>query len=839
MPAPRDRRHILVPTPANVESYQPHGRKIEKKELPSPESRRRHGRALARSLTAASQEQQQRRDAIDIEVHGAQPGLYLEFASVGDVDLNLISLEDRRAGIDLTAVRTITDAAGVTTQYATVFVPDGRLRHFFNRFEKYSLTTEKRKGERRYEDMLDRIASLRLATLEQLWTDALEAYPAAGEVIWWEVWLRRHDGNEYQRFAEYAQLQEMALSERRLEMDERIVVLARGAREQLAQSVDVLNDLAEVRKAKESVAFFDEQPAEEQVQWVDDLLARLSTSEEAAPAVCLLDTGVTREHQLIAASLSAENLHACDPAWGTDDHHGHGTEMAGLALYGDLTPLLASDAPVNLRHQLESVKILPPGGQTPPDLYGAVTADATSRAEIGTPARPRCYSMAVTATDQRDRGQPTSWSVAIDALAAGRSFDVAHQRLTYTDPDELPQRRLIFISAGNVFQLEADHLSRSDVEPVHDPAQAWNAVTVGAFTDKAVLHGDQWQGWQALAPPGELSPWSTTSVGFQTGWPMKPDVVFEGGNVAINGNQDIDQPVPDLSLLTTNYRPAERSFQITTATSAATAQVARMGAVLMADYPEYWPETVRALIIHSARWTDQMRKALEGVNGKTARSKLVRRYGFGVPSLSRATRSATDALTLVVQDTIRPFFEGKMGEMHFFELPWPKTVLQGLGEQHVQLRITLSYFVEPTEGRRGWANRYRYASHGLRFEVKQPEETTADFRKRLNKQALDKGEKKPKIDGDSKYWYLGPIVRNTGSLHSDIWVGTAADLAERGVVGVYPVSGWWKDQKTRDRSASGAPYSLVVSVEIDAEQADIWTPVATEIGVPAQAVVGI
>jgi hypothetical protein len=47
--------------------------------------------------------------------------------------------------------------------------------------------------------------------------------------------------------------------------------------------------------------------------------------------------------------------------WGTDDHHptGHGTPMAGLAAYGDLTPLLEGDDPAPLSHFLESVKILP------------------------------------------------------------------------------------------------------------------------------------------------------------------------------------------------------------------------------------------------------------------------------------------------------------------------------------------------------------------------------------------------------------------------------------------------------------------------------------------------
>jgi hypothetical protein len=67
-----------------------------------------------------------------------------------------------------------------------------------------------------------------------------------------------------------------------------------------------------------------------------------------------------------------------------------------------------------------------------------------------------------------------------------------------------------------------------------------------------------------------------------------------------------------------------------------------------------------------------------------------------------------------------------------------------------------------------------------------------------------------------------------------MWVGTAADLAERGVVGIYPVSGWWKEQPKRDRSQFGAHYALMVGLETEAEEIDIWTPVAQEIGVPIE-----
>ena len=58
------------------------------------------------------------------------------------------------------------------------------------------------------------------------------------------------------------------------------------------------------------------------------------------------------------------------------------------------------------------------------------------------------------------------------------------------------------------------------------------------------------------------------------------------------------------------------------------------------------------------------------------------------------------------------------------------------------------------------------------------------------------------------------------------------DLAERGVIGIYPVGGWWKDQPKRDRSDKGARYVLVVSIETPGVATDIWTPVAQQVGVP-------
>src|SRR5262249_13464112 len=243
---------------------------------------------------------------------------------------------------------------------------------------------------------------------------------------------------------------------------------------------------------------------------------------------------------------------------------------------------------------------------------------------------------------------------------------------------------------------------------------------------------------------------------------------------------------------------------------------------------------LRALMVHSAEWTPTMQAAFDGAASRQAIAALLRRYGFGRPSASRALRSASDALTLISQSTIHPYREGKTREMHLHHLPWPKDALQALGDQDVSLRVTLSYFVEPNPARRGWRARHRYASHGLRFDVKTGEESLAEFRRRLNKQAVAEDGERPTTSSDSAEGILGGQLGHRGSLHADIWHGSGAELADRGVIGIYPVSGWWKEQPKRDRSEFGTRYALVVSIQTAAEDVDIWTPVALQVGIPVQ-----
>jgi hypothetical protein len=268
-------------------------------------------------------------------------------------------------------------------------------------------------------------------------------------------------------------------------------------------------------------------------------------------------------------------------------------------------------------------------------------------------------------------------------------------------------------------------------------------------------------------------------------------------------------------------------------TSAATAQAARMAAIIQAEYPNLWPETIRALLIHSADWTDAMRVAF-GTKKSDVVNRL-RRYGYGVPSLRRALFSARSSLTLIAQQTIQPFTkedsEIKTKDMGMHSLPWPKEELLALGEHPVTMHVTLSYYIEPKPGRReGFAtSRHRYQSHGLRFEVKRPPETLDAFRKRISMAAREEEETYEAV-GDTAGWALGPQLRTRGSIHSDWWTGTAADLANCGFVAVHPVSGWWRESRGNHWSKE-ARYALIVTIRTEEIKVDLFTPLSTTVDI--------
>lgn len=831
----RDKQHILVHSPPTAETYKPHKSKMRLAKPPMPADRSAWADTHGQQLNGAFDQADARRQSAHPAMNWAPPGIYLTFESIPDFTHALKSLDSHTRGWELVAVKQ--DGA---RQLATVFMLDSGRRAFMTYLSDFARGTTPHGGVP-HRDMLTRIDSIQLSTLDKLWTESQEPFPPPDELRWWEVWLRadaNDRGAEVARFRTYAQQAGMDMARGALAFRDRSVVLARATARQLSGSLDVLADLGELRAARPlGSAFVEMEPAEAH-DWAQELAARIVPASEFAPTVCVLDTGITRNHVLLAASVAEIDCHAFDPDWeahdngGLPDQRGHGTEMAGIGLLGNLRAALLSTEAIHLEHGLESVKILPPGGANLPEHYGLVTAGAITWPETQARGRDRVFLLAV--GDQlagaRNRGQPSSWSATLDALAVGRQVDTDDRGITFlNDPVDL-KGRLFVVAAGNVRNLEPLHLEKSDDTCADDPAQSWNALTVGGYTDFVALPDERgFRHHGPLAPAGELSPHSATSVPFGSKWPIKPEILLEAGNAVLSPQGQHVTRDDSVGVLTTYHAPSVRPFACVSGTSPAAAEAARLAAILGARYPSLWPETTRALLVDSAEWTDAMRQHFVGQN-RTATERLLRRYGYGVASLERASASAANSVTMIVQSELQPYRKGAMREMHLHTLPWPSDILQELEATQVRLRVTLSYFVEPNPSRRGWSSRFRYASHQLRFHLIGADQDVDEFKKRLNAAALDEEEERPP-DGDDDNWKFGTRIRNKGSLHTDVWEGPASDLARRSLIGIVPTGGWWKDQPKHDRSEFGVRYALVVSIESPEVEVDLWSAVAAIVGV--------
>jgi hypothetical protein len=752
-------------------------------------------------------------------------GTYLSFTSGENADLITKSLENIKKGIRLLNIKEEVIDENTKRTKATVYIPNGMEGFFISKIAKYQ-EEDLKSGKPKNAPLVNSIEDVSLALLEGLWTDNQQLIPDT-TAKWCEAWLNvdTKDNNVNSEIGKFVQtLNNIGIEYKQnsIVFPERVILLINAKKEQLIELMLQSDLLAEFRAGQETAGFWMNETTAEQQEWVEDLLKRLTLADDIKIKVCILDTGVNNGHQLLQPILSDSDVLTVDPTWGTNDHgnnNGHGTMMAGLVGYGDFESVLSSTGTVLITHQLCSVKILPPTESgTSKELWGDITSQAISKAEIQNPDKVLLYCMAIASEDDVNKGRPSSWSGAID-------------NLTYNDGEN---QRLIIICAGNVDDVDTyiDYPNINFVTSILNPSQSWNALIVGAYTEKVTVDDPNYNSHIPIANRNELSPYSTTSYAWEKKWPIKPDVVFEGGNLLKDPNGRITGH-NDLDLLSTskNFNTG-KPLNTFWATSAATAKASWFAAKVTNEYPDAWAETIRGLIIHSASWTTEMMNQMQVANGnRNSFKNLMRVFGYGIPNLERALYSSESALTYISEQVIQPFGfndnkQTETNQIHFYDLPWPKELLLSMSAISVKLKVTLSYFIEPGVGEIGWKDKYRYQSHGLRFDVNNLDEEVDDFRKRINVAAREDNEALTGTSGSHR-WKIGSNNNNrtTGSIHSDFWEGTAAELSTCNFIAVYPVIGWWRERKHLGKVENVARYSLIVSLETPAQDVELYTTV--------------
>ncbi|WP_284209998.1 S8 family peptidase [Methylorubrum aminovorans] len=643
----------------------------------------------------------------------------------------------------------------------------------------------------------------RLATIEDLWADAAQRLPEEGLVAEWEVWLRR--GFE-QLFIDEVVRREILMSGEPTEFLETVLVNVIATREQISELVRITTAVVELRGASNFAADVLDLVPEGRLDLVGDVASRLRPPPATAPRTTILDTGVNRNHSLLASALPRQRCHSIETDWGTGDHDGHGTKSAGIALFGEnLERYLQEGAdgdPIELTTALESVAVIAPSGAARVPARDAITR-AVARVEQA--PHPRVYCLAGTAVGEEDNGRQTSTSAALDKLA-------------WNDGEST---RLFCVAAGNVptspetpYQ-HAQYEGRNLDHRIQPPGQGINALTVGANTDKTA------EGLRLVAPRGDLSPTARTAQGWSRRYAFKPDIVMEGGNHEKDPDGLSSRYSHSLMVLTTNRNLPQHPLGLTCETSAATANAAGLATRLLARYPRYRMETLRGLMIHSAEWTPAMQELhafglKQGDTEQMAWSRVLSCYGWGVPNETRLFSSASNVLTLVIEDELTPYkrVESRMAlnEMKYFKLPWPKEALASLRNEEVEMRCTLSYFADPDPLADSRDRRERYASHALRFDLKRAGESDERAQLRVNELAEVDVDDIPSGATLDHGWIVGFQRRRLGSVHHDIWKGRAHQLAERDGISIFPVKGWWSDRARGGYENKSVRFSLVVSI---------------------------
>lgn len=779
----------------------------------------KHGNRLLKQLDTVWQSNEQQK-AMFASIK-ERKGTYIEFSGAENCDLVAKSLENATQGIELFNFRSERSVNGTTVQSATVFVPVGKEGYFNQKIQEY-LNEKTRNGNEKNKPLVESIENIRLAVISSFWIGNLTDIPNETSV-WCEFWLRAEvvkETESAEKFYKICTAFEIEHKDNSIVFPEKVVVLAKTNRNEIQKLLNICANITEIRRAPEVASFYVRMNSGEAQKWIADLKGRLIVSQPAA-YICILDTGVNYSHPLLRDILKKEHAQSVESVWGLDDRDGHGTGMAGICEYYDLEPILSGNEVIQINHNLESVKILPSGGTyNDSELYGAITADAVSMAEIVNPQVKRVFCMAVTADKFVTKdGAPSSWSAELDNIVSGAVDGI---------------KKLYVVSAGNVEFHELETVGYTDANinhSVEDPGQSWNALTVGAYSNRVQLSDKTFKGWNPIADIGELCPFSSTSMLWEGKWPIKPEILMDGGNAITDGNS-IDV-CDDVSILTTNKDVMIRPFTTTNATSAATAQAAYMAAELMSAYPNLWEETIRALMVHSAQWTDKMKSQFCKDNKKSGGVRsLLRSCGYGIASLERARDSANNSVNMIIQAQLQPYCKDgkdyKTKDMHLHKIPWPSDLLKTLDNTIVSMKVTLSYYIEPAPDQKGWNNKYRYASAALRFEVINKDQNKEDFLRRLNKAArgddiYDKGEG----NRGAERWFLGRDNRDVGSIHSDVWTGPAVDLADCNYIAVYPIIGWWRERHSLGRFNDTMRYSLIVSISTSEENIDFYTPIQT------------
>lgn len=514
--------------------------------------------------------------------------------------------------------------------------------------------------------------------------------------------------------------------------------------------------------------------------------SNITAPSELAPSVVVLDSGLASGHPLLKAAVGETKSFL--PGEGPHDENGHGTHVAGLALYGDFEKhLRAGQFIPSLR--LFSGRILDKNNENSTGFVENHIEEAVHYFV----SEHQCKVFNLSFGDANKPylgGHLKGLSVTLDMLSRelGVLFVVSagNHRINENSPDRLEWRD------------DFPHYLVGDAWRIIEPAPALNVLTVGSLTRNNQTYNSQRYpldpAEMPVAQPEQFSPF--TCSGSSIDGAIKPELVAHGGNWALNARASyalLDKN-SGLGVVSTGHQfTGGHPFVVESGTSMAAPQVAHLAASVLVTQSSASSNLIRALLCNNAAQTAASVKLIEkatasqvaekktinaerrainaakraGQSYSQARldelneitqqlSKEISQYqyigGYGQVNETALHRSLERAATLIANGKI----ENKCH--HFYEIPIPDDFVSK-GKRLREIAVALAY-TPPVR-----STRIKYRASRIDFRLvtaRDLEHVTTMFNKATDENAY---QNIPEVSGA----VVNQKIRSKGTVQADVW----------------------------------------------------------------------